>query len=72
MTQREFEFWKAFYERYPFDDLHMFHRPAALISQSMTGGDMSQKIEWLSSPIVRDLSDADLRTLKAFGLKPQG
>lgn len=70
MTQREFEFWKAFYERHPFDDLHMFHRPAALIAQSMAGGDMAQKIEWLSSPIVRDLSDADLRTLKAFGLKP--
>jgi hypothetical protein len=50
----------------------MYHRPAALISQSMAGGDMAQKIEWLSSPIVRDLSDADLRTLKAFGLKPQG
>lgn len=70
MTQHEFLYWKAFYERHPFDDLHMFHRPAALVSQSMAGGDIAQKIEWLSNPIVRDYSNADLRTLKAFGLKP--
>lgn len=70
MTQHEFRYWKAFYERHPFDDLHVYHRPAALIAQSMGGGDFSQKVDLLSNPFIKDYSDADLRTLKAFGLKP--
>lgn len=68
MTQAEFESWQEFYAMSPFDDLHRYHRPAALIATSMAGGDVSDRIEWLH-PSGNDLSEADMKTLKAFGLR---
>ena len=68
MTQQEFESWMDFYVAYPFDDMHVVHRPAALIAQSMRGGEISPLIEWLQ-PQKSELSDADRRTLAAFGFK---
>jgi hypothetical protein len=71
MTQAEFQNWIEFYRSYPFDDLHRYHRPAALVSVSMSGGDIRERIEWLSpEPVPDGLNDADLRTMRAFGFRP--
>jgi hypothetical protein len=71
MSRMEFERWMHFYERFPFDDMHRYHRPAALVARSMGGSDVGPLIDWLAHPLVKEHTDADLRTLKAFGFKPQ-
>jgi hypothetical protein len=70
MTQREFESWINFYNMQPFDDLHRYHRPAALVARSFSGADIGDLLEWLQ-PQVEDkqYSEADLKTFKAFGMK---
>lgn len=71
MTESEFRRWAEYYVSHPFDDLHRYHRPAALISVSMAGGDVQTKLEWLQpEPTPDGLNEADLRTMRAFGLKP--
>lgn len=50
MTIEEFKDWMEFYERHPFDDFNRYHRPAALVAQSMTGGGaeaLQEKLDWL-------------------------
>lgn len=70
MTQSEFLDWVEFYKLYPFDDFHRFHRPAALVSQSMGSGDIQTRLDWLQpDPSMRGMSDADIRTLRAFGFQ---
>lgn len=58
---------------HPFDDLHRYHRPAALIAKSMSGGDMEQMLEWLhpmySESNDIEYSEEDLQTFKALGMK---
>lgn len=69
MTQSEFSDWVLFYQAFPFDDFHRYHRPAALISKSMDGGSISDKLDFLQPPAWHaDFDDADLKTIKAFGL----
>jgi len=71
MSQAEFKQWVNFYRNYPFDDLHRYHRPAALISVSMAGGDVKERIEWLSpEPVPDGLEGSDVATMKAFGFSP--
>jgi hypothetical protein len=71
MTQAEFNNWVAFYRDQPFDDLHRYHRPAALVSVSMGGGDVKERLEWLQpEPVPDGLNKADLVTIKAFGFTP--
>lgn len=71
MTQKEFHTWMEFYRNHPFDDFHRYHRPAALISVSMAGGDIKDRLEWLApEPIPDGLNEADLATIRAFGFKP--
>lgn len=71
MTQVEFERWVQFYNQHPFDDLHRFHRPAALVARSLGGGDVEKIIDWLSPPVEDDqYSAADIATFKALGVKP--
>lgn len=71
MTQAEFVQWREFYRRYPFDDFHRFHRPAALVAGAFGGGDMTARLEWLQPPVWDgDYSEADMNTFKAFGFKP--
>jgi hypothetical protein len=53
----EFESWRQFYVRWPFDDLHRYHRPAALVSVSMAGGDIAERLEFLQ-PEVRKPNDS--------------
>lgn len=70
MPQSEFAAWQEFYSEEPFDDHFRYQRPALLVAQSMAGGDVSKKAEFLS-PEKKDskYSDADARTLEAFGIK---
>lgn len=71
MTQKEFQSWIEFYRAYPFDDLHRYHRPAALISTSMAGGEIKDRIDWLQPELLpNDINQADIATMKAFGFKP--
>jgi hypothetical protein len=70
MSQPEFLAWIEFYRAFPFDDFHRFYRPAALISQSFTGGDMHAQLNWLQpDPANAEMDAADMNTLKAFGFK---
>ena len=74
MTQKEFHRWQWFHAQYPIDDFFVHMRPAALIAQSMTGGEIQQKLNWLQPrPIdtTGRFDDASVRTLAAFGFKPQ-
>ena len=73
MSQAEFERWFDFYQMHPFDDLHRFHRPAALIARSMTGAEIEDMIQWLHPKYKEESEDgeyteADLKTFKALGL----
>ena len=72
LTRRELESWREYYRRYPFDDLHRYHRPAALVARSMGGGDVHELIDWLQPPAGEiDLSEADVVTLRAFGIRKE-
>jgi hypothetical protein len=52
---------------YPFDDFHRFHRPAALLSVSMAGGDVQDRLDWLApDPAEAGMSAADRRTVRAM------
>lgn len=69
MTQREFRDWIAFYRAHPFDDLHRYHRPAALVAQAMGGGEIQDKLDWLHPPQwSEELSAADVQTMRALGI----
>jgi hypothetical protein len=69
MTQREFRDWIAYYRAHPFDDLHRYHRPAALVARSMAGGEINDLIDWLHPPTWQeDLGQADIATMRAFGI----
>lgn len=50
MTRGEFESWREFYVLYPFDDLHRFHKPAAMVSVSLGGGDFQARVDLLQPP----------------------
>lgn len=72
MTRREFLSWMEFYKLYPFDDFHRFHRPAALQAHMARGkaSDMQPLLDWLQPDPRNDgLTDADMRTMRAFGYK---
>lgn len=70
MSEVEFRSWVEFYKLAPFDDLHRFHRPAALIARSFSGGEVSDLIEWLQPrPRTKEWNQADINTFKAFGIK---
>lgn len=72
MTREEFTDWAEFFKRWPFDDLHRHHRPAALVAASFGGGDVRARLDWLQPPHAEvnetGKSEADMNTLKAFGI----
>lgn len=71
MTQREFESWVAYYRRFPFDDLHRYHRPAALVASAHNGRPTKEALDYLQPEAVPDgMTQADYNTLKAFGIDP--
>ncbi len=76
MTQPEFLGWVEMYRLFPFCDRHRFHRPAALISVSLSGehddinAALESRLGWLEPDSrTAHLSSADANTLKAFGIK---
>jgi len=73
MSLVEFATWAAFYRRHPFDDLHRYHRPAACVAHAVAGGDITARLDWLHPPAQpENLDDADMQTLRAFGIRPGG
>lgn len=72
MTQPEYLDWLEFYRQNPFDDYARFYRPAALIANQVKGAELDDLLAWLEkrpSP-TEGYSDADLATMRAFGMKP--
>lgn len=79
MGMDEYHAWARFYARYPFDDFHRYQRPAALVAQTIGGGEMDVKLDWLAQRddhptpwMSAQFSEADMKTFKAFGVKPPG
>lgn len=75
MTHREFMEWTEFYRSWPFDDLHRYHRPAALISASFGGAGVADRIDWLSPGPQHDehgRTSADRDLYAAAGIKLKG
>ncbi|NGR09401.1 hypothetical protein G5B41_17815 [bacterium SGD-2] len=77
MTRKEFESWKEFYALRPFDDLHRYHRPAAVVAHSMGGGgDVGKTIDMLvnerkvtdamQEELAQGFSEADKASIKAL------
>jgi hypothetical protein len=73
MTRKEFLDWVEFNKNFPFDDLHRFHRPAAVIAASMGGKDAYQKaLDHLApEPVPEGMSAVDFSVYKAFGMRPK-
>jgi hypothetical protein len=68
MTDREFRTWKAYFERWPFDDYSRHGRPAVMLG--MLQGEEPEKLRrWLHREEA-PMSDAAMRTAGAFGLVP--
>lgn len=73
LTVKEINEWQRFYAQQPFDDFHRYHRPAALISQSIGGGEIQTRLDWLMfqpSDNTEGFDEAALNTMRAFGIKP--
>lgn len=82
MCPVEFQAWVEFYLLHPFDDLHRYHRPAALVASGLAGGKVADAIRWLEDGPVepppaisgdgQHYTDADRATLQAFGVLKKG
>lgn len=81
MSRQEFLEWREYHRLYPFDDLHRYHRPAALIAHAAAGGGdahlLQQRVSWLQpdpgdAELDGTYTEADLATFAAFGMKPPG
>lgn len=73
MSLPEFAAWQEFYMRYPFDDYHRFHRPAAMVAVALGGGSLMDRLDWLQPERAGDeLTDADRVTMQAFGYRKKG
>lgn len=67
MPAADIDGFRAFFELYPFDDLHRYHRPAALIASAF-GGKYEDRLGFLApSPEDPTLSEADRNVAKALG-----
>ena len=69
MSHDEFIAWQLFYMQHPFDDLHRYHRPAALVSHSMSGIEIEDALKFLENQPETE-QDSDASVFKAFGIKP--
>lgn len=81
MLQAEFEFWGEFYRLFPFDDVSLHARPASALA-SIWGGsktaeevlnylDPSRRVAEDDDPAWAGFSEADRRTMRAFGVTPK-
>lgn len=74
MSADEYQSWMQFFSLYPFDDFHRFHRPAALVSASMSGGAeaFADRLEVLQpDPVLAGMTEADRSILKAMDYTAQ-
>ena len=62
MSVPEFVRWMQYYKHNPFDDLHRYHRPAAMISVAMGGGDFVDRVDFLRDSL-EDESSSDYMTV---------
>jgi hypothetical protein len=83
MTPSEFQGWRDYFIRWPFDDRSRYHRPAALIA-SLAGSQIGDKGKWVSPVELEDALDwldrkpapesmfsaADQAMFKAAGIRP--
>lgn len=70
MSVTEFRRWQLFYEMQPFDDLHLFYRPAALLAAVMGSGDVGKMMSFLLNKSEEVVDDVDLSVFAAFGVEP--
>lgn len=54
----------------PFDDAHRYHRPASLMAVKFGGGKFNEYVEFLVDDNTNAITDADMKTFAAFGMKP--
>ena len=68
MSASELQDWRDYYDENPFDDVHRYHRPAALVANSMSGIEFSKAVEILvnGKPKEDELTDIDKSILNAF------
>jgi len=72
MPHSEYENWRKFYLMYPFDDMHRYYRPAALLASINTmqpNRALKETLDWLQpDPMIAHLNGTDRRTLAALGV----
>ena len=67
MPAADLDGFRSFFELYPFDDLHRFHRPAAVVGAAF-GGKYESILGFLAPSLDNPaLSDADRDVAKALG-----
>lgn len=71
MTADEFSAWIEFYRHEPFDDLHRYHRPAALIASSFKGKFDDCLAVLVPKPKPNGYSSADMTLMQILGVKPK-
>lgn len=72
MSAAEFAGWIDYYRGRPFDDLHRYHRPAALLAASR-GYPVQSALDFLAPPeLPEGIDAAGLATMRALGIEPPG
>lgn len=70
MSQVEFDRWIEFYRFHPFDDMHRYHRPAALLA-ARNGVDIQKALDYLHPPRMPDgIDHVGMSVMRALGVKP--
>jgi len=80
MSHPEFLEWIQFHNETPLNDVHRYHRPAALVVQAIKGGHIDDHLRWLTPGLhVEDevtdedgLTAADRSVMRAFGFTRKG
>lgn len=74
MSTPEFLTWIEFHKLYPLDDYHRLFKPAAMLAAVHTkDGKLQPFIDMLSpDPRNAGLSEADLNSMRAFGVSSKG
>lgn len=70
MPRKDYEAFRQFYQLFPFDDHHRFHKPAAVIAASM-GMKMEDSMRVLDPPPNESgWSQAELNSFRSGGVTP--
>lgn len=68
MNNNEFEAWARYYRAHPFDDLHRYHRPAALLAASK-GYRLDDALGYLHpSPAPEGIDEIGMSVIRALGV----